>query len=125
MRAVYVNGRGWLAGDWPSTGGVLNITAAAWTAGFHWWRSGNKKQTQDVSKYMLVLAVCLVVKCSHRVGFAATRRKLLFLVLIMDVDKFVDIMLLGPVPVFMLALRDSRFIVSSTVYVRLYKVHLA
>ena len=26
--------RGWLAGDWPSTGGVLNITAAAWTAGF-------------------------------------------------------------------------------------------
>jgi len=35
-------GRGWFAGDWPSTGGVLNITAAAWTAGFHWWRSGNK-----------------------------------------------------------------------------------
>jgi len=26
------SGRGWLAGDWPSTGGVLNITAAAWTA---------------------------------------------------------------------------------------------
>jgi len=24
-------------------GGVLNITAAVWTAGFHWWRSGNKK----------------------------------------------------------------------------------
>jgi len=24
--------RGWLDGDWPSTGGVLNITAAAWTA---------------------------------------------------------------------------------------------
>jgi len=23
------SGRGWLAGDWPSTGGVLNITAAA------------------------------------------------------------------------------------------------
>ena len=23
--------RGWLAGDWPSTGDVLNITAAAWT----------------------------------------------------------------------------------------------
>jgi len=22
-------------------GGVLNITAVAWTAGFHWWRSGN------------------------------------------------------------------------------------
>ena len=28
------SGRGWLAGDSPSTGGVLNITAAAWTAGF-------------------------------------------------------------------------------------------
>jgi len=28
------NGRGWLADDWPSTGGVLNITATAWTAGF-------------------------------------------------------------------------------------------
>jgi len=28
------SGRGWIAGDWPSTGGVLSITAAAWTAGF-------------------------------------------------------------------------------------------
>jgi len=28
-------GRGWLAGDWPLMEGVLNITAAAWTAGFH------------------------------------------------------------------------------------------
>jgi len=46
----------------PSTGGVLNITAAAWTAGFQWWRSGKIKQTQNVSgEYMLVLAVCLVV----------------------------------------------------------------
>jgi len=53
------SGRGWLAGDWPSTGGVLNMTAAAWTAGFHWWRSGNKKRTQNVSEYMLVLALCL------------------------------------------------------------------
>jgi len=43
-------------------GGVLNITAAAWTAGFHWWRSGNKKQTQNVSEYMLVsLYVCLTL----------------------------------------------------------------
>jgi len=54
------SGRGWLAGDWPSTGGVLNITAAAWTAGFHWWRSSNKKRTQNVNEYMLVLALCLV-----------------------------------------------------------------
>ena len=28
-----------LAGDRWVTGGVLNITAAAWTAGFQWWRS--------------------------------------------------------------------------------------
>jgi len=54
------SGRGWLAGDWPSMGGVLSITAAVWTAGFYWWRSGNKKRTQNASEYMLVLAVCLV-----------------------------------------------------------------
>jgi len=52
------SGHGWLAGDWPSTGGVLNITAAVWTAGFHWWHSGNKKRTQNVSEYMFVLALC-------------------------------------------------------------------
>jgi len=54
------SGRGCLAGDWPSTGGVLNITAAAWTAGFHWWRSGDITRTQNVSEYMIVLALCLV-----------------------------------------------------------------
>ena len=54
------SGRGWMAGDWPSTAGVLNITAVAWTAGFHWWRSGNITRTQTVSEYMLVLALCLV-----------------------------------------------------------------
>ena len=62
LRAVY---RKWawlaIASDWPSTGGVLNITAAVWTVGFHWWRSGDKKQTQNVSEYMLVLTLCLVV----------------------------------------------------------------
>ena len=52
------SGRGWLAGD--VDGGVFNITAAAWTAGFHWLRSGNITRTQNVSEYMLVLAVCLV-----------------------------------------------------------------
>jgi len=61
------SGRGWVAGDGPSTGGVLNITAAAWTAGFHLWRSGNKKRTQNVSEYMLVLALCLFIV---RVQFA-------------------------------------------------------
>jgi len=55
------SGRGWLAGDWPSTGGNINITAAACTAGFHWWRSGNITRTQNVSEYMLVLALCLVL----------------------------------------------------------------
>ena len=55
------SGRGWLSGDWRSTGGVLNIIAAAWTTGFHWWRSGNKKRTQNVSEYMHVLALCLVL----------------------------------------------------------------
>ena len=44
----------------PPTGALLSITAAVWTAGFHWWRSGNKKRKQNVSEYMLVLALCLV-----------------------------------------------------------------
>ena len=47
----------------PPTGAFSTITAAVWTAGFHWWRSGNKKRTQNVSEYMLVLAPCLVVLC--------------------------------------------------------------
>jgi len=51
------SGRGWLAVD---GGGVLNITAAAWTAGFQWLRSGNITRTQNVSEYMLVLALCVV-----------------------------------------------------------------
>ena len=60
--APYMASRcGWLAGDWPLTGGVLNITAAAWTAGFQWWRSGDITRTQNISKYTLVLALCLVV----------------------------------------------------------------
>jgi len=48
------------AGDRPPTGTVLNITAAVWNAGFHWWRSGNKRRTQNVSEYMVVLGLCLV-----------------------------------------------------------------
>ena len=38
----------------------INRTVAAWTAGFQWWRSGDIPRTQNVSKYMLVLAICLV-----------------------------------------------------------------
>ena len=60
VRRIMGSGRGWLAGDWPSTGGVLNVTAAAWTAGFHWWRSGDTTRTQNVSEYMPVLALFLV-----------------------------------------------------------------
>jgi len=52
----------WLAGRRLAVdGGVVNITAAAWTAGFHWWRFGNITRTQNVSEYMLVLALCLIV----------------------------------------------------------------
>jgi len=41
---------------------------AVWTAGFHWWRSGNIMRTQNVSEYMLVLALCLVPLVDKRVG---------------------------------------------------------
>ena len=54
------SGRGWLAGDWLSTGDVLNITAAAWTAGFQWWRYADITRTTNVSEYMLVLALYVV-----------------------------------------------------------------
>jgi len=59
--------RAWPAGRRPAAkGGILNITAAVWTAGFHWWRSGDKRRTQNVSEYMPVLALCLVyVVCVH------------------------------------------------------------
>jgi len=56
------SGRGWLDGDGRRLGGgVLNITAATWTAGLQWWRSGNITRMQNVSEYMLVLALCLVL----------------------------------------------------------------
>ena len=32
----------------------MNITAAAWTAGFQWRRCGDITRTQNVSEYMLV-----------------------------------------------------------------------
>jgi len=48
--------RALLAGDRRVTGGVLKITAATWTAGFQWWRSGDITRTQNVSEYMLALA---------------------------------------------------------------------
>ena len=54
------SGRGWLAGDWPSTGGVLNITAVAWTVGFQWWRCGDITRMHNVSEslYAYLLFLC-------------------------------------------------------------------
>jgi len=68
------SGRGWPAAD----GAVLNITAAVWTAGFHWWRSGNKKRTQNVSEYMLVLALCLVERQLRPPCFPTDNRYIIF-----------------------------------------------
>ena len=65
------SGRGWLVGNWPSTGRVLNITAAAPTAGSQWWRSGDIRRTQNVSEYMLVLALCLVDNSECSISFTA------------------------------------------------------
>jgi len=60
LRAVYGKWA-WLARRRLAVdGGVLNITAAAWTTGFHWGSSGDITRTQNVSECMLVLAVCLV-----------------------------------------------------------------
>jgi len=71
---------------WPVTGcrrgrGVLNITAAAWTAGFQWSRSGNITQTENVSEYIIVLALCpslvLVLFCFIvRFGFYSAKPKI-------------------------------------------------
>ena len=76
--------RALLAGDWRVTGGVLTIARRIWEVGvagwpvtgrrrgrsqrycggldcgFYWWRSGDTTRTQNVSEYMLVLALCLV-----------------------------------------------------------------
>jgi len=65
LRAVYGKWA-WLAGQWLAVdGGVLNITVAAWTASFHWWRSGNITRTQNVSQYMLVCLVCWFWRYVH------------------------------------------------------------
>jgi len=72
LRAVYCKWA-WLAGRWLAVDGVvLKITAADWTAGFHWWCSGNKKRTQSVSEYMLVLTLCLVDCCCQNATTTTT-----------------------------------------------------
>ena len=68
--------RALLAGDRQVTGAVLNITAAAWTAGFQWWHSGDITRTQNVSEYMLVLALCLVKAKFHYAISSQTGPKL-------------------------------------------------
>jgi len=69
--------RALLAGDRRVTGAVLKITAAAWTAGSQWWRSGDITRTHNVSEYMLVLAVCLVEIYQH-FGFAVYNLQLVW-----------------------------------------------
>jgi len=66
LRAVY--GKcAWLAG-WPVTGrrqgGRSQHYCGGLDCGLPWWRSGNIKRTQNVSEYMLVLALCLVFNLS-------------------------------------------------------------
>ena len=60
-RISQVGVAGWaVTGRRRLDGGVLKITAPAWTAGFQWWRSGDITRTQNDSEYTLVLALCLV-----------------------------------------------------------------
>jgi len=63
LRAVYGKWP-WLAGRWLAVdGGRSQHCCGSRTAGFHWWHSGNIMRTQNVSEYMLVLALCLVRLC--------------------------------------------------------------
>ena len=67
------SGRGWLAGDWPSTGGgVLNITGGL-DCGIPLMAFWQQKRTQNVSEYMLVLALCLVYFAEVSGKFARRR----------------------------------------------------
>jgi len=51
-----------LAADW---GRSQHYCGSLGMRAFHWWRSGNEKRTQNVSEYMLVLALCLVKKFEY------------------------------------------------------------
>jgi len=55
------SGRGWRAGDWPSTGGGRSQHyCGGLDCGLLEWRSGNITRTRNVSENMLVLTLCLV-----------------------------------------------------------------
>jgi len=53
--------RALLISDQQVTEAFSTLLRAACTAGFQWWRSGDITRMQNVSEYMLVLALCLVV----------------------------------------------------------------
>ena len=55
------SGHGSLAGDWPSTGGVLNITAAVWTGGV--------LVTKSERKMLVPGCNCLVCHCTNADGW--------------------------------------------------------
>ena len=63
------------AADPPATGrrrgGVLNITVAVWTAGFYWWRSGNKKRMQNVSEYIRSMPGFIIFTTCHFCGITS------------------------------------------------------
>ena len=54
------SGRGWLAGDWPSTGAFSTLLRRPGLRASTGGVLATKKRTQNVSEYMLVLALCLV-----------------------------------------------------------------
>ena len=65
---------------WRVMGGILNFTVLAWTAGFQWWHSCDLTRTQNVSEYMLVLALCLVCTC-------AVKLLLIWVSVVQDINK--------------------------------------
>ena len=66
------SGRGWLASNWPSTGGRSQHYCVGLGCGLPLMRSGNITRTQNVSEYMLVLALCLVVVYHYHVSSVAS-----------------------------------------------------
>ena len=54
------SGRGWLAGDWPSTGGAFSTLLRRPALRASTGSVLATTRTQNVSKYMLVLDLCLV-----------------------------------------------------------------
>ena len=59
LRAVYGKWA-WLARRWLAVDGGHS---QHYCGSLDWWRSGNIMRTQNVSEYMLVLALCLVCCC--------------------------------------------------------------